>query len=345
VKAYWVELSGENLPLARAELEGAVAALGGAGPDPDATGPAANVALVSLPDVEAARTLAGRLALARRVLDPFEESGAPELRRRFLREGRSAATASIRRVRGSPSSPAGEDPIHTLAAAYLEGGGSIDLDDPRRRFWTISGPGGAERAAVEVGPVDRPRMEERRMPKLPYRRPVSLPPRLARVAVNLARVRPGDRVVDPFVGTGALLLEAAVLGARVSGGDLDPEMVRGTLRNLAAFGYEPERLAVVDAASPFRPPGEGRWDAIVTDPPYGRASGTRGEDPVELLARALPGWAERLRPGGRVSVVVAGGPDPLREPWVRLHSIPDRVHRSLTREFRVYARSDELTGW
>jgi hypothetical protein len=38
---------------------------------------------------------------------------------------------------------------------------------------------------------------------------------------------------------------------------------------------------------------------------------------------------------------VPGGPDPLPAPWTRVVSIPDRVHRSLTREFRVYEREGE----
>ncbi|HUI38863.1 MAG TPA: DNA modification methylase, partial [Thermoplasmata archaeon] len=79
-------------------------------------------------------------------------------------------------------------------------------------------------------------------------------------------------------------------------------------------------------------------DAVVTDPPYGRASGTHGERPELLVSRVLPRWAEKVRAGGRVVVVLPGGPDPLGPPWRRVYSIPDRVHRSLTREFRVFER-------
>jgi tRNA (guanine10-N2)-dimethyltransferase len=182
------------------------------------------------------------------------------------------------------------------------------------------------------------------MPRLPFQRPVSLAPRLARVAANLARVRPGDRVVDPFVGTGALLLEAALLGARVSGVDRDPQMVKGAIRNLAHFGLEAEELVVADAAEALDRLDRSPFDAVLTDPPYGRASASHGEAPADLVARVLPLYAARSSPDGRLVVVLPGGADPVGPPFVRVLSVPDRVHRSLTREFRVYERGPGAIG-
>ena len=177
------------------------------------------------------------------------------------------------------------------------------------------------------------------MPALPFQRPVSLPPRFARAAANLARVRAGDRVVDPFVGTGALLAEAGLLGGRLFGIDLDPTMVRGALRNLAHLGRHAEELVVGDAGSiEFADPGV-RFDALVTDPPYGRASSTGGEGAAAVLARVLPRWADRVRPGGRVVVIVPGPIAPPGPEWTSVVRASVRVHRSLTREFRVFERT------
>ncbi|HTT35992.1 MAG TPA: hypothetical protein VMH78_09045, partial [Thermoplasmata archaeon] len=81
------------------------------------------------------------------------------------------------------------------------------------------------------------------------------------------------------------------------------------------------------------------FDALVTDAPYGRSSSSGGEPPGALLARALSRWTSRVRPEGRIVVVVPGGDDPLPPPWRRSLSIPDRVHRSLTREFRLFRRA------
>ena len=294
-----------------------------------------------LPTPSAARSLAERLALARRVLRPYSETAPGLILARLEQEGRSGGGAAFRllgRGRSSPDLPA----LHECARRYVAGGGAIELDRPARRFWIVVPAGRGWRLTEEVGRPEPGALRERRMPRLPFQRPVSLPPELGRVAANLARVRPGDQVVDPFVGTGALLMEAAVLGARVTGVDRDPTMVRGALANLATVEARVDRLNVADAGEAFPPPtGEG-WDAVLTDPPYGRSSGSAGEEPVQLVGRVLPKWAPFVRPGGRIVVVLPGGPDPLPPPWRREVGVADRVHRSLTREFRVYTRPPEL---
>lgn len=336
----WVELSLENLALARAELAGAAASLGGHVADSADPPPTEGLVPVELPAGTNVQRLVARIALARRCLAPWPEMTVPRVLAQMGVEGGAGRSAAFRPIGGRGRADAGPE-LMAMAGAYIGGGGRIDLDRPARRFWVSLEPGRSPWVAEEVGEIDRSATQERRMPNLPFRRPVSLPPRLAQAAANLGRIRPGDRVVDPFVGTGALLVEAGLLGARVSGVDLDPTMVRGALRNLAHFGLEAEQLVVGDAGTSFSPPGADGWDAVLTDPPYGRASGSGGEDPESLVRRVLPAWADRTRPGGRIVVVVPGGPEILGAPWVCVESIPDRVHRSLTREFRVYARADE----
>ncbi|MFZ0698669.1 MAG: methyltransferase domain-containing protein, partial [Thermoplasmata archaeon] len=237
-------------------------------------------------------------------------------------------------------SSGGSDPaIARGAQAFRRGGGHISLAHPDLRIWIAEGPEGPDRYLEELASVDRARFETRRISRLPFQRPVGLDPRLARAAANLARIRPGDRVIDPFVGTAALLAEAGLLGARLYGIDIDPTMIRGALQNLAHLGIHAEELTVGDAGRLGTEAGVEPFDALLTDPPYGRASATGEEGGAALMARVLPVWASRVREGGRVVVIVPGGPDPLPPPWGRVLSIPLRVHRSLTREFRVYERT------
>jgi len=116
-------------------------------------------------------------------------------------------------------------------------------------------------------------------------------------------------------------------------------MVRGAHRNLLHLGVTPDRLKVADAGDPFPPEGGGAWDAVLTDPPYGRSSGTHGEAPAALLVRALRAWGDLVRPGGRLALVApAEAPRELGPAWALEVAVPDRVHRSLTREFRAYRR-------
>lgn len=59
-----------------------------------------------------------------------------------------------------------------------------------------------------------------------------LPPKLAQTMLNLAQTGPGDRLLDPFCGTGVVLQEAALMGASVYGTDISPRMVQFSEANL-----------------------------------------------------------------------------------------------------------------
>jgi len=59
-----------------------------------------------------------------------------------------------------------------------------------------------------------------------------LPPKLAQIMLNLAQAQPGQRVLDPFCGTGVVLQEAALMGCNVYGTDLQQRMVDFSRANL-----------------------------------------------------------------------------------------------------------------
>ena len=333
----WLELSGENPALAAAEALAVTELLGGRVQDPSTFAPAEAGLSVELPSEPVATELIHRLALARRGILPRSSGTGDTVARWITSHASAGGTASFRPVRRPTG--ADETTLFPLVDAWKSAGGTIDLRTPSRRFWYSARAPGACWLGEELATSERGTFRSRRMPTLPFRKPVSLPPPLARVAANLGRVRSGDRVVDPFVGTGALLAEAGLLGGRISGADLDAEMVRGALANLAHLGRSAELLKVADAGTPFPPASGGLWDALVTDPPYGRASGTRGEAPEALVVRAMRAWAEAVRPGGHLSIVTpTTAPSDYGPLWEPLTAIPNRVHRSLTREFRVYRR-------
>jgi tRNA (guanine10-N2)-dimethyltransferase len=330
VSVVYVELSGESPELALAEVTAAAEALGGR-----KAPPAADLGSLVAVEMEnsSPATLAGRLALARRCLVVANLPPGESVR------GEAGPVTAAFRPLHRPSGGGTDPRVLGTAQSWKAAGGRIDLERPDRRFWLYTPSTGPALWLEEVGSVDRPAVSARRISSLPFHRPVGLPPRLARAAANLARVGPGSRVIDPFLGTGALLAEAALLGARVTGIDRDPRMVQGALRNFAHLGVEARDLVVGDSGEVEFHESEGPYDAVLSDLPYGRASGTGGEEVDHLSRRVIPRWAERVRPGGRVVLVVAGGPDPLPPTWRRAVSVSLRVHRSLTREFRVYERA------
>jgi SAM-dependent methyltransferase len=64
------------------------------------------------------------------------------------------------------------------------------------------------------------------------------PPEVVRTMLQIADVRPGDVVYDLGCGDGRVVIEAAKLGARGVGVDIDPERVREARANARAAGVE-----------------------------------------------------------------------------------------------------------
>jgi tRNA (guanine10-N2)-dimethyltransferase len=129
----------------------------------------------------------------------------------------------------------------------------------------------------------------------PFFHPLALNPKLARLMLNLAGLKRGDTVLDPFCGSGSILIEARLMGMGAIGTDRDREMLWGCAQNLGHYG--------VDART-----GEGdatdiklkNLDAIVTDPPYARASKMFKKGLEDLYASFLESAYDALKPGGRL---------------------------------------------
>jgi len=181
--------------------------------------------------------------------------------------------------------------------------------------------------------IDRRSFEQRKVAERPFLSPISLHPRYARALINLTEARAGDRLLDPFCGTGGIVIEAALMGMKAIGSDIDPAMVDGCRRNLRHFGLEAE-VEVADVGDV--PEMFGEVAAVATDPPYGRAASTRKEDLDTLYSRGMRSMARTLAPGGRAGVVlpIEAGAEGLE--LQELHR--QRVHRSLTRHYHVFIR-------
>lgn len=142
-----------------------------------------------------------------------------------------------------------------------------------------------------------------------YLGPTSLDNEVALVMASFAFVRPGAVVLDPFVGTGSILIACAQFRAQLCvGTDIDIRVLRGkkgrnVFSNFAQYNLPPPELVRSDNAlhqgghGHFRTLAAPLYDAVVCDPPYGiragaRRTGSRREEvtpvPDHLRAEHIP---------------------------------------------------------
>lgn len=132
---------------------------------------------------------------------------------------------------------------------------------------------------VSLAGIKRFSWRERRPRARRFFLPSAIYPKLARVLVNLSRVKEGQYFLDPFCGTGSLLIEASVMGIKTIGIDLTRWIARGAVLNMNGLSLEYESIIRGDSTSclPFR-----QVEAMATDVPYGRASSTKGKDTLQI---------------------------------------------------------------
>jgi len=221
------------------------------------------------------------------------------------------------------------------ASRYLEGVDAVvDLKNPEFEVTLVRGTEDylavtAPCAMLQAWSTRRPRGRA-------FFHPSAIFPKLSRALFNLSGCKEGDVFLDPFAGTGSILLEAAIVGAKAVAVDQSESMSRGALSNMKHFRQD--WLGVIRADStriPLR-----SVDAVSTDIPYGRASSTRGRTPELLLDLILPSLISITRPG---STLVIMHPQSLQVrgsggvSLVEEHNL--HVHKLLTRTITILKRS------
>ncbi|MCD6462031.1 MAG: methyltransferase [Thermoplasmata archaeon] len=242
--------------------------------------------------------------------------------------------------------------IRSALGELLARDGNVDLLRPEREVVVLLGRE-TMYIGLLTGTVDRRGLEDRKVENRPFFSPISIHPKYARAMINLSGVGERGVVYDPLCGTGGILIEAALMGLEAVGSDIREDMVVGARENGKHFGLE-IRTFRRDIRSPSEEPGE--YDALVTDPPYGRS--TRMSGTLEGILRGVFADAsEHLVPGGRVVVCVPDPEAPMRaldmlrsllstpcsppaDPHVfeMKESYSIRVHGSLTRHVMVFEK-------
>lgn len=146
----------------------------------------------------------------------------------------------------------------------------------------------------------RPALRKREPGKKPFFHPSMMNAQLSRVMCNLVGMLPGNLVLDPFCGGGGILCEVAHIGAMPIGVDLNWKLLAGAYKNLSQVTPDFNLIQGDFLHSPVI-----ACDCLVTDPPYGRASSTRGVQIRDLVNGLVYRFEELLRGGGE-NVCICG---------------------------------------
>lgn len=187
--------------------------------------------------------------------------------------------------------------------------------------------------------INRSKFEMRKVQNRPFFSPISLHPKIARSLVNISQIKKDETLLDPFCGTGGILLEAGLIGAKIIGSDIEEKMIEGCKKTLDFYNVLEYKLFESDIGSIseiIKKP----IDAIVTDLPYGKSTTTKGEDIKILYKRFFESIKNIIKKEG---FVIIGLSNPnlisLGEKYLKLVKIYDfKVHRSMTRYFAVYKK-------
>ncbi|MFW9786677.1 MAG: hypothetical protein ACFFE2_05840 [Candidatus Thorarchaeota archaeon] len=226
--------------------------------------------------------------------------------------------------------------FETKLGAYIKHAVSakVDLDYPQARILAIF-TAGQIRVCKSIASKLRPMLREREPGRKPFFHPSMMNAFLARVMCNLAGVMPNETVLDPFCGGGGILCEVSHIGARSIGVDLNWRLLSGSVENLSSVG---QNYSVIQGDARYMPILE--CDCIVTDPPYGRASSTRGAQAIGLV-ESLFGRVDMILRRRYDSVCICGSDKMnLKDLAERMgltvsRILQIRVHSGLVRELLV----------
>lgn len=198
-----------------------------------------------------------------------------------------------------------------------------------------------------------------------------IPPKLAQIMLNLSgKISSTEEVkinlLDPFCGSGTILMEAALMGVKnLFGSDISEKAIADTEKNfqwqksniqLSIFNYQ---LSIFSATEISRKILANSIDAIVTEPYLGPQRGKI--DPIKtknelekLYSAALKEFKKILKPDGRIVMIFpvraeGARPDfhflsPNLDGWQVINILPENLRDKLHTTRRgtiVYGRSGQ----
>jgi len=184
--------------------------------------------------------------------------------------------------------------------------------------------------------INKKSFNSRKVQFRPFFSPISLHPKIARCLVNLSEIKKDETLLDPFCGTGGIILEAGLTGIKIIGSDIEEKMINGCKKTLDHYGIFDYNLFCSDIGKIDDKIKQ--VDSVVCDFPYGKSTTTKGENIEKLVDRSFKKISEVLKKD-RKAVVGINDKNMIKigEKYLDLLKIHEYiVHGSLTRFFVVF---------
>lgn len=218
-----------------------------------------------------------------------------------------------------------------IGGVFFRRGAHADLENPKVQLRVLLTEDKSIFGRI-IGSIDRGAFEVRKPHYKPFFYPGVLMPRIARALVNIAK--PDKNLLDPFCGTGGILVEAGLQGVRVIGGDMQRKLLLGAKMNLDHYRVDHSLMFQDACRMALR---DESLDAVVTDPPYGRSAAIKADSLDRLLSGSLGEIYRVLKNGKRAVFISERKIEAIAEEagFKIAQTHIQRVHRSLTRRICV----------
>ena len=169
--------------------------------------------------------------------------------------------------------------IFDLVEDVKNKGSKVDLEKPQKIFTKIK----FKEKIYLCEQIYKNKKEFRlRNPKSrPGFHPGACKPDFAKVMINLSGVKRGNTILDPFCGTGGILIEAGFMNIKAKGSDIDQKMLSLTKLNLEHYKLKAdlEKKNALEINS--------KVDAIVTEIPFGTTTKIIAENIQDLINKFI----------------------------------------------------------
>eukprot|EP01061_Rhynchopus_euleeides_P016802 TRINITY_DN28129_c0_g1_i1.p1 TRINITY_DN28129_c0_g1~~TRINITY_DN28129_c0_g1_i1.p1 ORF type:complete len:581 (+),score=241.42 TRINITY_DN28129_c0_g1_i1:70-1743(+) len=237
--------------------------------------------------------------------------------------------------------------------------GPVEMQNPDEHFWIIEDRGipttnkkshnGMTNVlfARQVGIGSRKTLDTHSLKTRRYIGTTTMVPELCMLMSNLAGVQKGSIVWDPFCGTGSTLVSASHYGATCFGSDLDGRALgnkeHGIQSNCQQYGFIPMELMRLDMSQAcWRADLSEVFDAIISDPPYGRRESRKRID--EQRQEKLDEFVEALSPQAKKQRI-----DELAERYIpppkRDYNMKDLLTDMVDKAARLLRIGGKLVYW